>query len=59
MTPSEPLAPVVLRRDGPDRLAVEWNDGHHSGYTWQHLRTNCPWPAAARSGNSRPTRCAS
>ena len=39
---SEPLTPVALSKDGPDRLVIEWNDGHRSVYTWQHLRTNCP-----------------
>ena len=53
MTPSEPLAPIVLRRDGPDRLAIEWNDGHHSVYTWKHLRANCPC-AGCREERQQP-----
>jgi DUF971 family protein len=41
---SEPatLLPVALRKEGSDRLAIDWNDGHHSVYTWRHLRDNCP-----------------
>ena len=38
----EPLAPASLSKDGPDRLVIVWNDGHHSVYTWRHLRHNCP-----------------
>lgn len=38
----QPLAPRVLRKDGEDRLVVEWNDGHTSLYAWEHLRRNCP-----------------
>ena len=37
----EPLRPLALRKEGDDRLAIEWNDGHRSVYTWQHLRNNC------------------
>jgi DUF971 family protein len=40
--PAQPLTPLSIRRDGNDRLAVEWNDGHRSTYTWKHLRHNCP-----------------
>jgi DUF971 family protein len=37
-----PIAPVSLRREGTDRLVIEWNDGHRAVYTWPHLRANCP-----------------
>jgi DUF971 family protein len=37
-----PLLPVALRKEGEDRLVIEWNDGHRSLYTWQHLRQHCP-----------------
>jgi DUF971 family protein len=40
--PSQPLLPVALRKEGDDRLAIDWNDGHRSFYTWKHLRDNCP-----------------
>ena len=53
MPPSEPLAPTALRKDGPDRLAIEWNDGHHSIYTWRHLRANCPC-AGCREEKAQP-----
>ena len=39
---SEPLIPLALRKDGSDRLIIEWSDGHRAVYTWQHLRANCP-----------------
>jgi DUF971 family protein len=38
---SAPL-PVRLSKDGPDRLVIEWDDGHRGVYEWQHLRANCP-----------------
>jgi DUF971 family protein len=36
------VRPTALRKEGNDRLAVDWNDGHRSVYTWKHLRANCP-----------------
>ena len=39
---SEPLLPAALRREGSDRLLIDWNDGHRSVYAWKHLRDNCP-----------------
>jgi len=39
---SEPLLPVALGKDDQNRLAIEWNDGHRSVFTWKHLRANCP-----------------
>ncbi len=53
MAPSGPLTPTVLRKDGPDRLVIEWNDGHHSEYTWRHLREHCPC-ASCREEQGRP-----
>jgi DUF971 family protein len=50
---AEPLMPVALGRDGPDRLCVEWNDGHQSVYSWTHLRANCPC-AGCREERSKP-----
>ena len=38
----EALVPTALRKDGPDRLVIEWSDGHRSVYAWKHLRANCP-----------------
>src|SRR5262245_59915147 len=34
--------PVALRKEGDDRLVIDWSDGHRSSYSWQHLRKNCP-----------------
>jgi DUF971 family protein len=34
--------PLVLSREGTDRLIIDWSDGHRSSYTWKHLRDNCP-----------------
>ena len=55
MAPSgpQPLAPTILRKDGPDRLVIEWNDGHRSVYTWRHLREHCPC-ASCREEQGRP-----
>jgi DUF971 family protein len=39
---SEPPQPVALSREGPDRLIIQWNDGHRSVYSWKHLRDRCP-----------------
>ena len=39
---SGPPVPLSLGRDGPDRLVIEWSDGHDSGiYTLEHLRALC------------------
>ncbi len=48
----EPLTPTVLRRDG-DRLHIDWSDGHHSVYSWSHLRANCPC-AGCREERAKP-----
>jgi DUF971 family protein len=50
---SEPLTPVALSKDGPDRLSIEWSDGHRSIYTWQHLREQCPC-AGCREERMKP-----
>ena len=39
---AQPLAPLAIRREGADRLLIDWNDGHRSVYTWKHLRDHCP-----------------
>ena len=36
------LRPLALKKEGEDRLVIEWNDGHHSEYLWTHLRSQCP-----------------
>jgi DUF971 family protein len=53
MSASGPLVPLALRRDGPDRLVIEWNDGHRSTYAWAHLRAHCPC-AGCREERDKP-----
>src|SRR5712692_8963781 len=50
---SGPLTPLALTKDGPDRLVIEWNDGHRSVYAWSHLRANCPC-AGCRDQREKP-----
>lgn len=47
------VVPVTLRKEGNDRLIIEWNDGHRSVYAWQHLRDNCPC-ASCRGEHEQP-----
>jgi DUF971 family protein len=47
------LRPVALRKENEDRLAIDWNDGHHSTYTWKHLRDHCCC-ASCRDERSKP-----
>jgi DUF971 family protein len=49
---SAALIPLDLRRDG-DRLLIDWSDGHHSVFTWKHLRDNCPC-ATCREEREKP-----
>jgi len=44
---------VALSKEGLERLLIEWNDGHRSVYTWQHLRNNCPC-AGCREEREKP-----
>ena len=39
---ANPLRPLAVGKEGEDRLAITWSDGHHSVYTWKHLRAHCP-----------------
>ena len=48
-----PFTPVSLSKDGPDRLVIEWNDGHRSVYAWKHLRGHCPC-AGCREEREKP-----
>jgi len=50
---AQPFVPVRLRKDGPDRLAIEWSDGHRSLYEWKRLRDHCPC-ATCREGKEKP-----
>ena len=47
------LMPLSLRREAPDRLVIEWNDGHRAVYSWKHLRDHCPC-AGCREERDKP-----
>ena len=49
----EAFQPVALRKEGTDRLVIEWKDGHRSVYTWKRLRDNCPC-ASCREERLKP-----
>ncbi len=36
------LRPISLRKEGEDRLIIEWSDGHRGEVAWAHLRQQCP-----------------
>ena len=36
------LRPLSLKKEGDDRLVIEWSDGHRGEYLWTHLRKHCP-----------------
>src|SRR5579871_1626341 len=42
MSIPESPRPIALRKEGEDRLVIDWSDGVRSVYTWQELRANCP-----------------
>ena len=48
-----PLRPSVIRREGDDRLYIEWTDGRRGTITWQSLRTHCPC-ATCREERAKP-----
>jgi DUF971 family protein len=47
------LRPIVIRREGEDRLLVEWSDGGKGVITWDKLRANCPC-ATCREDRDKP-----
>lgn len=47
------LRPVRLRKDGDERLVIEWNDGVETACTWQKLRQECPC-ATCREERNKP-----
>jgi DUF971 family protein len=54
MSASRPaVRPVALSKEGPDRLVIQWSDGHGGVYTWQHLRGQCPC-ASCREERQKP-----
>src|SRR5271167_3256078 len=38
----ETLQPMNIRKEGTERLVIDWSDGHQSIYSWKHLRASCP-----------------
>src|SRR5438270_12021580 len=46
--------PVSLSKEGDDRLVIQWDDGHRSVYTWQHLRQQCPCAGCREERNQPP-----
>lgn len=46
--------PTALRKEGADRLALDWSDGHRSVYTWKHLRDHCPCAGCREEGTKPP-----
>jgi len=47
------IRPVALSKEGPDQLAIQWNDGHRGLYAWKHLRASCPC-ASCREEREKP-----
>jgi DUF971 family protein len=50
---ADDLRPLTIRREGDDRLLIEWNDGKQCVYTWQQLRKACPC-AGCREEREKP-----
>ncbi len=53
LTGSEALRPTALKKEGDERLRIDWNDGHQSVYSWRHLRSHCPC-ATCRDEQAQP-----
>jgi DUF971 family protein len=49
-----PPTPVSLGKDGPERLLIQWNDGHQSVYAWKHLRAHCPCASCREEREKSP-----
>jgi DUF971 family protein len=45
--------PVALKKEGDDRLLIDWSDGHRSVHTWKTLRAECPC-AGCREERDKP-----
>lgn len=50
---AESLKPNALRKEGDDRLRIEWNDGRVGVVTWTVLRKHCPC-ATCREERDKP-----
>jgi DUF971 family protein len=53
MNTANALRPVALRKEGEDRLRIDWSDGRHGVVTWAKLRANCPC-ATCRDEREKP-----
>jgi DUF971 family protein len=53
MSHSTSVEPVSLKADGPDRLVIEWSDGHRDVFSWAFLRQHCPC-AVCRAEAEKP-----
>jgi len=53
MAQASTLRPRGLRKEGDDRLLIDWEDGHTSVHTWTNLRKNCPC-AGCRDEREQP-----
>jgi DUF971 family protein len=53
MEASSSPRPVALRKEGEDRLLIDWSDGHQSRHTWTNLRQQCPC-AGCREEREQP-----
>lgn len=47
------IRPVALRKDGEERLFIDWSDGHQGVFHWVNLRKECPC-AGCRDERARP-----
>jgi DUF971 family protein len=52
MSQAVPL-PTRLRKEGDDRLVIEWSDGRTGYVTWADLRLHCPC-AGCREEREKP-----
>jgi DUF971 family protein len=53
MSQPSSLRPVALRKEGSERLVIDWSDGHTSVHTWTNLRKECPC-AGCRDERDKP-----